>query len=105
MKEAAHLADMARAARDSTMRELTLQMQLRDARAETALAEERAEHAAAIAMLTRTATVRPPGPIMVMASDERESFIGRQLVPFNTEALIKASGIRPGTPAETISAA
>jgi hypothetical protein len=60
MKEAAHTADMARAAQD--MRELTLQMQLRAARAETALAKERAEHAAAMAMLTRTATV-PPGPI------------------------------------------
>ena len=55
-----------------------------------------------MAMLTRTATV-PPGPIMVMASDEREKFNGRQLVPFTTEAFIKANGIRPGTPAETIS--
>ena len=100
MKEAAHTADMARAAQD--MRELTLQMQLRDARAETALTKERAEHAAAIATLTRTATV-PPGPIMVIASNEREKFCGRQLAPFTTAAYIKANSIRPGTPAETIS--
>ena len=93
MKEAAHTADM---------RELTLQMQLRDAHAETALAIERAEHAAALAVMTRTATV-PPGPIMVTASYEREKFIGRQLVPFTTAAYIEANRIRPGTSAETIS--
>ena len=67
MKEA---ADMAHAAQE--MRELKLQtrMQLRDARAESALANESAAaaSAAAMAMLTRTATVPPEPPVKAESS-------------------------------------
>jgi hypothetical protein len=84
------------------MRELKLAMQLRDAHAETALANERAASAAAMAMLTRTATV-PPDPIKVEASTAQVKFIGLQLVPFSTESFNKANSIRPGVTAEAIS--
>ena len=100
MKEAAHTADMARAAQE--MRELKLEMRLQNAHAETALANERAASAAAMAMLTRTATV-PPDPIKVEASTAQVKFIGLQLVPFSTESFTKANSIRPGVTAEAIS--
>ncbi len=73
------------------MRELKLEMpsvQLQVAAA--ALASERAENAAAMAVQKHTATA-PTGPNMAESSEERAKFIGRQLLPFNTEAFIVAN--------------
>ena len=73
---------MAHAAQEMRDSELTLQTrmhwQLRDARAESALANESAAaaSAAAMAMLTRTATVPPEPPVKAESSTAQVKFIG-----------------------------